>query len=472
MIPALLEYITGLDGGSDSGCTRKSAYINVVSKRDSLSGACNAFEIRPFPPCNFRFGDDSVGKTEVNVASLWCGESNRLTHAVVRISERSPHLDTLGRSFVRFEHHLLDNAEDSNWAAGQQRSSRNQQNRDHKNYSEFHGWLTSFDRTLTNMAVSENKKPTGLRALPRAIWAIGIVSLLMDVSSESIHSVLPLFMVNSLGVSVLAVGILDGFAEATANIVKVFSGAISDFLNKRKALALIGYALSAFSKPLFPLATSLSHIITARVADRVARADGKPALRWSDLRSYSREYWWVVAIGGIFTLARFSEAFLVLRAQSIGFAASSVPLVMIVMNIAYGLTAYPAGALSDRMSHRGLLAAGLAALVIADIALASASGTPMLFAGVLLWGIHMGLTQGLFSAMVAGCAPPELRGTAFGFFNLVSGVALLPASGIAGLLWTRIGPAATFLCGGGFALLAMLAVFGAPRKTQAVTMAP
>jgi len=405
------------------------------------------------------------------------------------------------------------------------------------------------------MAVSENKKPTGLRALPRAIWAIGIVSLLMDVSSESIHSVLPLFMVNSLGVSVLAVGILDGFAEATANIVKVFSGTISDFLNKRKALAVTGYALSAFSKPLFPLATSLSQVITARVSDRVGKgirgaprdalmadiapphllgasfglrqaldtagafigpvlalalmtvthgnfrtvfwiatipailavfmlgfgvqepgqagpSKSRPPLSWTALRTLSREYWWVVAIGGIFTLARFSEAFLVLRAQSIGFAASSVPLVMIVMNIAYGLTAYPAGALSDRMSHRGLLAAGLAALVIADIALASASGTPMLFAGVLLWGIHMGLTQGLFSAMVAGCAPPELRGTAFGFFNLVSGVALLPASGIAGLLWTRIGPAATFLCGGGFALLAMLAVFGAPRKTQAVTMAP
>ena len=405
------------------------------------------------------------------------------------------------------------------------------------------------------MTAETNNNQAGLRALPRAIWAIGIVSLLMDVSSESIHSVLPLFMVNTLGVSVLAVGVLDGFAEATANIVKIFSGTISDFLNKRKALAVAGYALSAFSKPLFPLATSISQVITARVADRVGKgirgaprdalmadiapphllgasfglrqaldtagafigpllalvlmtvthgkfrtvfwvatipailavfmlgfgvheprqsgpAKPRPKLRWSDLGTLSREYWWVVAIGGVFTLARFSEAFLVLRAQSIGLSASSVPVVMIVMNVAYGLIAYPAGALSDRMSHRGMLASGLVALVVADLALASASGVPMLFTGVLLWGIHMGLTQGLLSAMVAASAPSELRGTAFGFFNLVSGIALLPASGIAGLLWTRFGPSATFLCGGAFALMTMLAVFGAPRKTQAGTMAP
>jgi MFS family permease len=203
-----------------------------------------------------------------------------------------------------------------------------------------------------------------------------------------------------------------------------------------------------------------------------SQAKSRPRLRWSELGRFSKHYWWVVAIGGIFTLARFSEAFLVLRAQNIGLAANSVPVVMIVMNIAYGLSAYPAGALGDRMSHRGLLGAGIGVLVIADIALASASGVPMLFAGVLLWGIHMGLTQGLLSAMVAGCAPSEQRGTAFGFFNLVSGVALLPASGVAGFLWSRIGPSATFVCGGALAAVALLAVFGSPRKSQADTMAP
>jgi MFS family permease len=389
-------------------------------------------------------------------------------------------------------------------------------------------------------------KQTGLRALPRDIWVIGLVSLAMDVSSESIHSVLPLFMVSTLGVSVLTIGIIDGFAEATANIVKVFSGTISDFLNKRKALTVFGYGLSAFSKPLFPLATSVTHVVTARVADRIGKgirgaprdaliadiapphllgasfglrqaldtagafigpllaialmawthgnfravfwvatipaviavfalvvgvhepgmsgkAKPRPALSWSDLKSFSREYWWVVAIGGIFTLARFSEAFLVLRAQSIGLAVAYVPAVMVAMNIAYGLSAYPAGALADRMNHRQLLAAGLAVLIVADVALAFASGIPLLFIGVLLWGLHMGLTQGLLSAMVAGCAPPELRGTAFGFFNLVSGVALLPASAIAGLLWYWTGPSATFICGATFAFLTLFAVIGTMR---------
>jgi len=386
----------------------------------------------------------------------------------------------------------------------------------------------------------------GLRAIPRDIWVIGLVSLAMDVSSESIHSLLPLFMVSTLGASVLTVGIIDGFAEATANIIKVFSGTISDFLKKRKALTVFGYALSAFSKPLFPLATSVTHVVTARVADRIGKgirgaprdalmadiapphllgasfglrqsldttgafigpilaialmawthgnfrivfwiatipavisvfalivgvhepgeskkSKDRPPLRWSDLRTFSREYWWVVAIAGIFTLARFSEAFLVLRAQSIGLSAAWVPAVMVAMNISYGLSAYPAGVLSDRMSHRGLLAAGLVVLVAADIALAFASGLPLLFAGVLLWGLHMGLTQGLLSAMVAGCAPSELRGTAFGFFNLVSGIALLPASAIAGLLWVWTGPSATFVCGAAFAVLALFTVIGTMR---------
>jgi MFS family permease len=389
-------------------------------------------------------------------------------------------------------------------------------------------------------------RQTGLRAIPRGIWVIGLVSLAMDVSSESIHSILPLFMVSTLGVSVLAVGVIDGVAEATANIVKVFSGTISDFLNKRKALTVFGYGLSAFTKPLFPLATSVTHVITARVADRIGKgirgaprdalmadispphllgasfglrqsldtvgaflgpilaialmawthgnfrvvfwvatipaviavlalifgvhepaapANAKPRvpLRWTDLKSFSREYWWVVAIGGIFTLARFSEAFLVLRAQNIGLSAAYVPVVMVVMNIAFGLSAYPAGVLSDRMSHRGMLAAGLGVLIAADLLLAFAAGVPLLFAGVLLWGLHMGLTQGLLSAMVAGCAPSELRGTAFGFFNLVSGLALLPASAVAGVLWTWIGPSATFLCGAAFASLTLFLIIGTIR---------
>jgi len=402
------------------------------------------------------------------------------------------------------------------------------------------------------VSVQKRLKSKEIQAIPRAIWAIGVVSLLMDVSSESIHSLLPLFMVNSLGVSVLAVGFLDGAAEATANIVKVFSGTISDHFRKRKLLAVIGYSLSAFSKPLFPLAKSLGHVVTARISDRIGKGirgaprdalmadiapphllgasfglrqsldtagafigpilavvlmtvthgnfravfwaatvpailavlllgfgvkepeptapENRQPLRRSDLGRFSRRYWWIVAIGGIFTLARFSEAFLVLRAQSLGMTSTAIPMVMVAMNVVYALSAYPAGVLADRMSHRTLLGSGLLVLIVADVVLAAASGTAVLFAGVALWGLHMGLTQGLMSAMVAGSAPSELRATAFGVFNLVSGLAVLPASGIAGLLWSSIGPSATFVCGGVFAALALLTLSAV--KDDSVTRFP
>lgn len=382
-----------------------------------------------------------------------------------------------------------------------------------------------------------------LRQIPGSIWALGCVSLLMDVSSEMIHSLLPLFMVVTLGASAFMVGLIEGAAEATALIVKVFSGALSDYLGKRKWLATAGYALGACSKPLFAIAPSLGIVLTARLLDRAGKgirgaprdalvADLAPShvrgaafglrqsldtvgafigpllaivlmlawqndfravfwvavvpgamavlllifavqepqqaagarrtnpIHWRSLRRLNARYWWIVALGAVFTLARFSEAFLVLRAQAGGLPVAWVPLVMVAMNIVYALSAYPFGKLSDRMSHRQLLALGLVVLIAADLVLACDGHWPVVAAGVTLWGLHMGMTQGLLAAMVAEAAPADLRGTAFGFFNMVSGVALLVASAVAGLLWDRFGAGATFLAGAGFCVLALLVVSG------------
>ena len=374
--------------------------------------------------------------------------------------------------------------------------------------------------------------------LPAGIWVLGFVSLLMDISSEMIHALLPLFLVGSLGMSVAVVGLLEGLAEATALILKVFSGVISDRFGKRKPLAVLGYGLGAVTKPLFALATGAGMIFTARLLDRVGKgirgaprdalvADITPPeqrgaayglrqsldtvggflgpllavglmLLWANdfravfavaiipavlsvllliwgikeparpsgaarinpisrdnLRRLPKAYWWVVGVGALFTLARFSEAFLVLRAQQLGIAMALVPLVMVAMNVVYSLCAYPFGWLSGRVSHRTLLLGGMAVLIAADVALALSAQWGGLLLGVALWGVHMGMTQGLLATMVAGTAPADLRGTAFGMFNLVSGVALLCASVVAGLLWEYLGPAWTFGAGAVFSLLAM-----------------
>jgi len=394
-------------------------------------------------------------------------------------------------------------------------------------------------------------KPTPATAtrLPTAIWMLGFVSLLMDVSSELVHSLLPVFLVTSLGAGALAVGLIEGAAEATALIVKVFSGVLSDYWGKRKPLAVLGYGLGALSKPLFALATSTGMVLTARLIDRVGkgirgaprdaliadiappqargaafglrqsldtvgaflgpllaiglmllwandfravfwvaivpgclsvalllfgvhepeRAPGTPVLnpiRRDSLRLLPRTYWWVVGVGAMFALARFSEAFLVLRALDGGLPVAYAPLVLIGMNLVYALTAYPFGRLADGISHTRLLALGLAILVGADLALAYSSDWPSLATGIALWGLHMGITQGLLATMIADTAPAALRGTAYGVFNLVSGVALLIASALAGLLWESFGAAWTFV--GGAALgAATLLVVATGRATAA-----
>lgn len=387
---------------------------------------------------------------------------------------------------------------------------------------------------------------SSLVRLPGGIWALGFVSLFMDISSEMIHGLLPVFLTSVLGASTEMVGLIEGVGEATASISKLFSGWISDKLGKRKALAMIGYGLAALSKPIFALAPTSSVVLAARFSDRVGKGirgaprdamvgDMVPAglrgaayglrqaldtvgafagpliaialmatlhdnfrlifwlalipglisvlvlliavrepprdvaanqkqLKLGDLKTLSATFWTVVGIGAVLTLARFSEAFLILRAQSVGLSLALAPLVLVIMNIVYSLTAYPLGALSDRINRKWLIGTGFAILIAADIVLALSPNLVAVMAGVALWGLHLGMTQGLLAALIADEAPANLRATSFGVFNLVSGVALLPASLIAGTLWEAAGPYATFMAGAAFAAIGLLGTLVALRK--------
>lgn len=387
---------------------------------------------------------------------------------------------------------------------------------------------------------------SGLRAIPRGVWVLGLVSLLMDVSSEMIHALLPIYLVVVLGTSALTVGFIEGIAEAAALITRIFSGALSDWLGRRKLLAAIGYGLAAFTKPIFPLANSVGWLVAARFIDRVGKgirgaprdalvADLTPAplrgasfglrqaldtvgaflgpliaialmmltgdnftlvfwvavipafaslglivfgvgdaprtqvengakrLHWRDAKNLSAAFWAVVAAGTLLTLARFSEAFLLLRAQNVGLGAALIPSILVVMNIAYAFSAYPAGAASDRIGRNGVMVAGIALLMIADLLLAAATSLPLVFIGTIVWGLHMGFTQGLIATLIADTAPADLRGTAFGLFNLAAGIATLLSSVIAGVLWDVGGPAMTFIAGAVFAGVALAAFIGLAR---------
>jgi MFS family permease len=375
--------------------------------------------------------------------------------------------------------------------------------------------------------------------LPRTVWALGLVSLFMDASSESIHALLPLFLTVSLGATAATVGLIDGVAEAVASVTKMFSGYISDRLGRRKPLVLLGYGLAALSKPLFPLATSATTVFAARFADRIGKglrgaprdalvadvtppemrgrafglrqaldtagafigplaaiglmaafADNMRLVFWiasvpallavvcvlvgvedratppskapqvplhlSELKRLPGDFWQVIGLAVVFMLARFSEAFLILKASAVGLPLMWAPLVLVVMNAVYALGSYPAGVWADRSPPRRLLLVGLACLIAADLALASAATAVGAFVGIALWGAHMALSQGLLAKLVAEHAPAELRGSAFGIFNLATGVAALVASVLAGVLWDWQGAGATFLTGAGFAALAGL----------------
>lgn len=385
----------------------------------------------------------------------------------------------------------------------------------------------------------KNNPKSVFSQIPTSIWILGFVSMLMDISSEIIHSLLPLFLTTTLGASAITIGIIEGLGESTALIVKIFSGALSDYLRQRKMLAVVGYALGAISKPLFAIASTSHMVLAARVFDRVGKgirgaprdalvADiapyelrgsafglrqaldtigavlgpllavglmilfanrfrfifwlavipgifsvlllilgvkepknheiGKKRLNPFNRQNLSRldvSYWWLVVIGAIFTLARFSEAFLVLRAVDIGMSITLAPFVMVLMNFVYAISAYPFGKLADNMSHSKLLMLGIMVLIVADILLA-VNDQLVVMVGVGLWGIHMGMTQGLLAAMVADVSPIDLRGTAYGFFNLASGLLMLVASIMAGFFWQHFGPSFTFYMGAIFCVVALI----------------
>jgi len=387
--------------------------------------------------------------------------------------------------------------------------------------------------------------PAGIRGIPGGVWALGLVSLFMDTSSELIHSLLPVFLVTVLGAGALSVGLIEGVAEAVAAVTKVFSGTLSDYLGKRKLLAVIGYGLAAVSKPLFPLAGSAAWVFAARLIDRIgkgirgaprdaligdlapprlrgacyglrqsldtvgafagpmlavvfmfwlendiqavfwialapavisvailivavreprragAAAPVRAPIRLRELRRIGAGYWWLVGTGMVLAAARFSEAFLILRARDVGLAMGLVPIVLIVMNVVYALSAYPAGTLSDRIDRRIILVAGFAVLIAADTVLGLAGGIGWIMAGTVLWGLHMGLTQGLLAAMVADASAIGIRGTAFGIFNLMSGAGLLTGNLAAGLLWDHYGPASPFFAGAGITAIALAGLVAA-----------
>jgi MFS family permease len=392
-----------------------------------------------------------------------------------------------------------------------------------------------------------------MRSVPSTVWALGIVSLLMDLSSELVHALLPVYMTVVLGASMVAVGLVEGIAEASASLIKVLSGAASDKLARRKPLVLLGYGLAMLSKPLFPLAGSVALVLGARFMDRIGKgirgaprdaliADITPqglrgaafglrqaldtvgailgplaaiglmlllasdvrAVLWfavlpavasvavlvvwvreparsgapqrqvarASLREFDRRFWLIVTLGAVMTLARFSEAFLVIRAQDLGVALAFVPVVLIVMNVVYTTIAYPAGVAADRGHRRALLVWGFIALIAADLILGSTGNPAAFFAGIALWGAHMGLTQGLLSAMLADAAPAKLRGSAFGVFHFVSGLALLAASVLAGWLWSAYGAAWTFYAGAAFTAIALLGLLLARRPRGSGGKAP
>lgn len=388
-------------------------------------------------------------------------------------------------------------------------------------------------------------------AIPSTVWVLGVVSLLMDISSEMVQTLLPLYLVAGLGASAMTIGFIEGLSVAIATVTKLFSGVISDWTGRRKPLAVAGYGLAALSKLIFPLATTAGGIVTAKAIDRVgkgirgtprdaliadvtppeirgaafglrksldtvggfvgplvaiglmvatggnivaifwiavipaflavallivgirepetppARSKGLP--RFADTGKLNTAVWIVIAVASVLTLARFSEAFLLLKAQEAGFTAAWVPITMVVMHAVYGLTAYPVGSLSDRMGRKGLLAVSLGFLVAADLVIAHSTTIYPFLAGIVLWGLHMGFSQGILATLIADTAPPHLKGTAFGIFNVITGFVMLAGNVGAGWLWEAYGSSSTFLAGAtlsAIALVSLLALPGTPKAAS------
>jgi MFS family permease len=379
------------------------------------------------------------------------------------------------------------------------------------------------------------------RLSPTILW-LGSVSLLTAMSSAMVYGLLPLFLTKALGASAIVVGTLEGAAEATTSFMKILSGAISDRAGRRKPLLVFGYALSAFNKLLFPLATAVGIVVVARVVDRIGKgirdaprdafltditpseirgsgfglriafyttgfvlgpvtaiglmalsgdnfrlvfaaavvpafaavivlvwavretaAHAPPAasgwpIRAADWRRFPAAFWWWIGIAGLLSLARFSQAFLVLKAHAVGVDAAFVPIVIVITHTVYAAAAYPFGVLADRLDRRIQLAAGIAVLIAADLVLMRAASFEATALGAMLWGLQLAVTQGLLAAAVADAAPAELRGTAFGVYELAVGLATFAAGAGAGALWAAGGAAFAFGAGAVVAAGAMVAL--------------
>lgn len=382
------------------------------------------------------------------------------------------------------------------------------------------------------------------KKIPKGIWALGLVSLLMDTSSELIFSLLPIFLVTTLGASTTVFGAIEGLTEATALIIKIFSGTLSDYLGKRKLLTLIGYSLAALSKPLFPLAGSVTTVFFARFIDRIGkgirgaprdaligeiapadirgacfglrqaldtvgaiagpllammlysylanirsvlwfatipallsvlvlifgvhepkekpfRPEKKPSIDFKQIKNFSKKFWELLIVASILTLARFSEGFLLLKAQEGALPIHYIPLVLVLMNVFYAFSAYPAGYLSDHPTGRqNIILFGIGVLIAADLILGlSQNDLLFIILGVILWGLHMGFTEGILATMVTDTTPSHLRGTAYGLFNLAKGITLLFASLLAGILWDNFGSSVAFFVGASFSAIAFIFLF-------------
>jgi len=381
--------------------------------------------------------------------------------------------------------------------------------------------------------------------IPRTVWVLGFVSLLMDISSEMIHALLPLFMAGTLGASAIWIGLVEGIGEGTALIAKVFSGVVADRFGHKKRLVFAGYFLGVISKPVFALAGSMPVVLAARFFDRIGKGlRGAPRdaivadvtdesirgaayglrqsldaagafvgpllaalllllwteelrsifwialipgaaclalilfgvednvtptvntkhIAWKDLKIViTPAFVQLVILGTLFSLARFSNAFIVLRAADIGIEHAWIPMTVVLMNIAFSLSSYPFGKLADKLNPMKLLALGMVLLALANLLFAYAANYRILAAGIVLFGMHLGATQGIFSTIISEIAPSEVRATAFGIFNFFSGLALLASGLVAGSLWEYMG--AQYCFGGGvvFALITLCLI---PRFKQ------
>lgn len=381
--------------------------------------------------------------------------------------------------------------------------------------------------------------------IPRTVWVLGFVSLLMDISSEMIHALLPLFMAGTLGASAIWIGLVEGIGEGTALIAKVFSGVVADRFGHKKRLVFAGYFLGVISKPVFALAGSMPVVLAARFFDRIGKGlRGAPRdaivadvtdesirgaayglrqsldaagafvgpllatlllllwteelrsifwialipgaaclalilfgvednvtptvntkhIAWKDLKIVmTPAFVQLVILGTLFSLARFSNAFIVLRAADIGIEHAWIPMTVVLMNIAFSLSSYPFGKLADKLNPMKLLALGMVLLALANLLFAYAANYRILATGIVLFGMHLGATQGIFSTIISEIAPSEVRATAFGIFNFFSGLALLASGLVAGSLWEYMGAQ---YCFGGGVVFALITLSLIPRFKQ------